>query len=121
MRNSTEEDDALAGTLLGAVVAGLASGLVWLAIVAAVRWVLQLHTPALLRLGAVALLFGGTALIFAALVRVELTMPPTPDVERWRRPTRAIPRGETPASPPTRRDATTTPPQAGGRAIRVVL
>lgn len=112
---SADEEDG-AGTLLGAALATVVCALLWVVIILAVRWVLQLPPPALLRLGAVAGLFGGTALIFVALVRVELSIPPTPDRSRGRRPARGVaPPGAVRAS-----SGESALPQAGGRALHVV-
>lgn len=113
---TTQDEEDGAGTLLAAALATVVGALMWVVIILAIRWVLQLPPPALLRLGAVAGLFGGTALIFVALARVELSIPPTPDRSRGRRPALgAAPPGAARAS-----SGESAPPQAGGRALRMV-
>ena len=52
-----DEPDRDLGKLLGLAAAAVVGGLFWGLIILAIRWVLQLPPPALLRLTAVALLF----------------------------------------------------------------
>lgn len=123
-----QEDGA--GTLLAAVLGAVVGGLLWGLIILAIRWVLQLPPPAILRLTAVALLFAGTAVVFVALIRVELTVAPTPDPTRGRRPGAEAARQEEstpPARPPSHgAEAPTNTPRvagprvAGPRALHVV-
>ena len=61
------EDGAILGLLVGAIIGGL----LWVVIIAAVRWVLQLPPPALARLVGVTLLFAGTGIVFAGIVRLH--------------------------------------------------
>lgn len=114
--HETARDEDGAGTLLGVALASVVGALLWVLLILAIRWVLQLPPPALLRVGAVAGLFGGTVLIFVALVRVELSFPPSPDPSRGRRPACGVaPPGAARAS-----SGESTPPQAGGRALHAV-
>lgn len=113
---TARDEEGGAGTLLAAALWAPVGGLLWVVIILAIRWVLQLPPPALIRLGAVAGLVAGTVLIFAALVRVELSVPPTPDRSRGRRPAcGAAPPGAARAS-----SGESALPQAGGRALHVV-
>lgn len=115
-RETTTQDEDGAGTLLAAALATVVGALLWVVIILAVRWVLQLPPPAFLRVGAVAGLFGGTALVFFALVQVELSVPPTPDPSRGRRPELgAAPSGAASAS-----SGESALPEAGVRALHPV-
>jgi hypothetical protein len=105
------EDEDGPGTLLAGALWAVVGALLWVLIILAVRWVLQLPPPALVRLGAVVLLFAGTGLVFGALIQMELTIRPPVDSRRGRRPS-ATPR-------PTRADAL-TPPPAGGAGLHMV-
>lgn len=108
-----EEDESGSGTLLALALAAVVGALLWVGIILAIRWVLQLPPPSLVRLGAVAGLVGGSVLIFVALVRMELSIRPTPDRSRGRRPARGVaPPGAARAS-----SGESAPPQAGGRAL----
>ena len=111
-----DEPDRDLGKLLGLAAAAVVGGLFWGLIILAIRWVLQLPPPALLRLTAVALLFAGTAVVFVALVRIELSVPPTPDTSRGRRPER----GDAPSGAARASSGESALPQAGGRALHVV-
>jgi amino acid transporter len=71
------------GGLLAMLAAAFIGGLLWIVIIAAIRWVLQLPPPALARLAAVVLLFVGSGLVFGAIVRLEGLRPP--DVRRLER------------------------------------
>jgi hypothetical protein len=107
-----DDRDTSGCSLLGLTLAAVISALGWLLIVLAVRWVLGLPAPALLRLGAVVGLFAGTGMVFWSLVRVELLVLPSPDPRRGRRPAGYA------APPCVARDARTGLPLAGGRALR---
>lgn len=113
---TTRDEEDGAGTLRAAALGAVVGALLWVVLILAIRWVLQLPPPGQLRLAAVAGLVAGTVLIFAALVRVELSVPPTPDPSRGRRPACGVaPPGAARAS-----SGESAPPQAGGRALHVV-
>jgi hypothetical protein len=104
------------GLLLSCTIAAVLAGMLWVLIILAVRWVLELPPPSLVRLAAVVALCAGSGLVFAGLAHLEITVRPSPDRNRGRRPAHDV------APPDAARasTATTDPPQAGGRAIREV-
>ena len=119
-----EHDEVGPLNLLAVCCAAVVGALLWALIILAVRWVLELPPPALVRLGAVVLLFAGSAAVLFALIQVELAVAPSPDPTRGRRPDVEAARRE--ATPPVRPpspggDASTnTPRVAGPRALHQV-
>lgn len=119
---SDHEDGA--GALMMIVVGALIGALLWALIILAVRWVLELPPPALVRLTAVGLLFVGTGIVFGALAHMEITIAPTPDRSRERRPVDvaarrgALQRPANALPPGAAHVAPTAPPSAGGRALQ---
>jgi hypothetical protein len=110
---SAQAEDG-AGTLLMVACSAVVGALLWVLIVMAVRWVLELPP-----------LFVGTGIVFGALVHMEITITPTPDRSRERRPVGAAARRgalQRPADalpPGAAHVAPTAPPSAGGRALHL--
>jgi hypothetical protein len=119
--SARDEDGGM--KLLATACAAVVGALLWVLIILAVRWVLELPPPALIRLSAVVLLFAGSAVVLFALAQVELTVAPSPDETRGRRPDVEAARREAtpPVRPPSRGvDASTRSTLAGGRALHEV-
>lgn len=71
-----EEATVSRAGLLAMLAAAFGGGLLWVVIIAAIRWVLQLPPPAVARLAGVVLLFAGSGIVFASIVRLERLRPP---------------------------------------------
>lgn len=111
-RHLTAQDEGDGtGALVGIAVGAALGALAWAAIVQVGAWLSQASGETVARVGALVALLAGSGLVFVALSEIE---------ELGRRPTRAVPRDEAPAVPPSRRDALTAPRVAGPRALRRV-
>lgn len=110
MTTRPDEQDFGVLPLIATALAVVVSGVLWVGLILALRWMLALPVEVAACFG----LLAGSALVFWSLVRLDATVSARPD--RGRRPARgAAPPGAASASP-----SDTTPPQAGGRALRVV-
>lgn len=68
-------DDGGSNRVIGCALGALLAGLLWVVLVAVMRWVLQLPPEAVARFVAAGGLIAGTAIVVVALAQMEMTLP----------------------------------------------